>query len=442
MVLAVVVPFATTHNLGVTGNVRPAIVENGSSVVTYRIQNKTLSTIAFAPDGSSFTIVRNGILKIAPNGAQSILPNAVVSEYDRPADTGSPSIVYANGFLWYEAYRGIVRERPDGTGHRWYQFGLNTNGFLNSMALTASSDGIYFTATHAGSLSSPPFSVIGHIDAAFQLSVTPVAALFAQRVPQLVWSPDNRLDYFEVNAVYDPAKRADTFTTYMYQLQADGSSLLLGTGNGCTPSDIPVSALGAIYFIGSKFGVSGSTVDENALCRATVHGSIQPITPRSQNSPSAIAVDSQGDIWSAGFFSTGLRSYNLLNKAISNPANLDGLTVDPEFLYVGPDQNVYFYSSDQAGFLYGAYVRHQMVVTPNSLNLNAFDNASIEFFVAEPVKGGAAWTARSLDPSVATVTPTSSIVGRFHVNEVHVGSTTIVITDALGNVSYVPVTAN
>jgi hypothetical protein len=199
----------------------------------------------------------------------------------------------------------------------------------------------------------------------------------------------------------------------------------------------------AIYFLGSTLVGNGPTNAGNAVCRSTVHGRIGPVTPLTQNPTSAIAVDAQANVWSAGLFGPGLASYNLVNKTVSSPVGPAGATLYSGYLYTGPDQDIYFfghYGPNQT--LFGAYVRHQMVVTPDSIDLNSFDNASVEFFVTESVKGGAPWTVRSLDSGVAIVSPASSLVGRFHVSEVHAGSTTLVVTDALGNVSYLPVTAS
>jgi hypothetical protein len=439
IVVAATIPVFSTHHVDAGSKSRPAIVENGSSVVTYHFPGNGESAIAFAPDGSSFAVVRDGVVKIAPNGAESFLP-----ESEPPAYRGNPDIVYSNGYLWFNVYHGIVRERPDGTGHRYYQLGNVKNGSDYAGPLLASPDGLYFLSSR-DEANYPYYAlpVIGHIDNAFELTVSPVAPAIGYGYPKLVWSPDNHLDYIGSVSVNNYPKQTSTNNTYMYQLQPDGSSTLLGTTHNCAPDSELNVALGAIYFSGSTLIGDNETVLGSAICRATIHGKFGPITPLTQNAASAIAVDAQADVWSTSLFGVGLYSYNLITKAVTGPMNLQGLVPSSDLLYVGPDQNVYFfagYGPNQT--LYGTYVRHQMVATPNSLSLNSFDNATTEFFITEPVRGGAPWTVRSLDPTIATVTPASSLVGRFHVNEAHVGSTMLVVTDALGNVTYLPVTAN
>jgi hypothetical protein len=414
---------------------RPAVVENGSDLVLYHFPNNVPEPVAFGPDGSAYSVVREGILKIAPNGVETFLPNGLAQSANEP-------IVYANGFLWFTVNFGLVRERPDGSDHRFYQY--ESNGGLPGVSgiqnLIAGSDGLYFEGVE-GHYPSPETVVVGRIDALSKITLYNVPG-YSVYGPPLVWSPDGHLDYIATAYGYH------SITVSLEQIAPDGSSVALGTSNRCglrfSSTSNLVSALGAIYYIGDIYDGDGNPVGK-AICRATVTGHIMPITPVLNPSGAAysLAADSSGDLWTTNFFGNGLYSYNILTKSVTGPyepATLDNLG---SFIYVGPDQNVWMFGTYATNQLFfGAYVRHQEVITPTSINLNSIDNASQEFIVTEPIKGGAPWTAYSLNPAVVTVTPASSLVGRFHANEVSAGTTSIVVTDALGNVSYVPVTAN
>jgi hypothetical protein len=71
----VILPPSASHRARPNTRIKPAIVENGSDFVTYRFPSNETTSVAFTPDGNAFARTRGGILKIAPNGAESYVAN-------------------------------------------------------------------------------------------------------------------------------------------------------------------------------------------------------------------------------------------------------------------------------------------------------------------------------------------------------------------------------
>ena len=444
VLLAVSVPLATLLPAGAAQNsrhaasIRPAVVENGSDLVLYHFMGNVSQSVTFTPDGSSWSVLPHGLLKIAPDGTNTLIfPN------NRTA-WAAQNIAYSNGFLWYTVYHGIIRVKPDGTDSRFFQFSMQRDGFHYASNLTPGPGGLYFSSDIRST--SYPYTlstVIGRIDPSFKLTLfaVPPTTGFNLSSP-FVSGPDGLLYFVASKSQYDPKRSLYSTLTTLYRIETNGSQTRLGSSGTCAFPKKLVVALGALYFTGSQIDTTNKLLG-NALCRATLSGRIGAITPlQAGGNTSGITADASGNLWTIDLFGNGLYSYGIGTKQLAGPyepAKLGALVNN--LLYTGPDQNIWFFGSYATNQLfYGAYVRHLISFLPTSITLSATD-ASINFYVSEPLRSGP-WTAVSSNPSIATVTPASSLPGRFTVTKVATGTTTIVVTDALGNLSYEPVTSN
>ncbi len=415
----------------------------------YHFPGNQPGNVTFTPDGSAYSIVRDGILRIAPDGTKSFVGGA--STYG--GFSTSQRLVYSNGFLWIEGHQGLVRMHPDGTDSRYFQL-PSANGQRQLTNLTAGANGIYYTyydqteSFPDGSTLVGP--VLASISNSFVQTIYPLVAPVVVRnnyyngpnVGSIVYGPDGNV-YFEYNKLTGKPLSFGRVTP-------TGVVTLFTSPNPCGGAQRFVYEKGLFYFFGYMEGSGTSNQAMNALCRVIPSTGQYTTVATNSTSPSGptslgIVADDDGNLWTSGFFGPGLSSYNAKTGATFGPVDPNVVNVSNRYgrpsLYIGPDQNIYFFGSYASNQLYfGAYVRHQMSFTPSAVGL-VYSDSAMNFYVSEPIAGGP-WTAVSLNPAVATVTPASSSVGRFSVTEVGLGSTSIEVTDVYGNVRYVPVTAN
>ncbi len=405
----------------------------------YHFPGNVQGNVGFTPDGSAYSLVRSGILRIAPDGTKTFVN---VAAYGPRIKVGG-RIVYSNGFLWYEVFEGLIRMRPDGTDSRYLQVPSDFGPQRELTNLTAGADGIYYTYYNGTANGLEP--VLASVTNAFVKTLYPLVAP-APRYPSgstvgsIVYGPDGNV-YFQYN---NPPHKGS-----FGRVTPSGVVTLFPYPDTCGDVKKFVYARGSFYFRVFT-AASGSTPATYSLCRvAPSTGEYSVVLSSTYISPTYsgfdIVADDDGNLWTAGFFGTGLYSYAIPTGVVSGPIDPNVVNVRTAYgfpnLYIGPDQNIYFfgvYASNQIYF--GAYVRHRMSFTPSVVGLLPSD-AAMNFYVSEPIAGGP-WSAISLNPAIATVTPVSSSVGRFSVTEVGHGSTSIKVTDVYGNIQYVPVTAN
>jgi hypothetical protein len=406
----------------------PNVVENGSDVVLYNYPGRGVAPLAFTPDGSAFAEYGNGILKIAPDGTETLLPAD-----DRIVARLAQTIVYSNGYLWYEVYHGIVRIKPDGSQHRFFQFSQDRQGFHYPADLTAGADGLYFNYVTQGSFQASVYH-IARIDVRGVLTVfsLPATSGFIADLP-MVWAKGHL--YFEY-ATTSPTSRGS-----LGRLESDGTIPILPGSSHCFGSSTLVFARNAFYFIGEAYDASLKSLGQ-ALCRATLRGNFATLTPPTQTfSYGFLDVDAQDELWTPDLFGNGLYSYDIATAKVSGPYEPSKISDPGPFLNIGPDQNVWTFTPGpfHASFI-TVYVRHVLMFEPTKVDLSAFA-PSANFVTVESLLRGP-WTAKSLDPAIATVTPAMSQSGRFTVSETGAGTTSIAVTDLYGNVLYEPVTAH
>ena len=413
----------------------------------YHFPGNQPGNVAFTPDGSAYSLVRNGILRVAPDGTKSFV-NATGSAAEIKV---GGRLMYSNGFLWYEVNQGLIRVHPDGTNPRYLQVpsALGQRALDN---LTAGANGIYYTYYNQTSSSSGATlegPVLASITNAFVKTIYPLVAPVPLKygeyngptVASIVYGPDGNV-YFEYGKI--PGKPLS-----FGRVTPAGVVTLFTSPDRCGGAQRLVYSSGSFYFFSST-EPSGPTPGTNLFCRvAPSTGQYTLLMTKTAlslaNLHVGVTADNDGNLWTSGFFGSGLFSYNLATGAVSGPIDPSVVNVYNSYqypaLYTGPDQNIYFFGDYAFNQIYfGAYVRHRMSFTPSVAGLLPSDTA-MDVYVSEPVKGGP-WTATSLNPAIATVTPASSSIGRFSVTEVGHGSTSIKVTDVYGNVAYLPVTAN
>jgi hypothetical protein len=437
---------STTASLAATSSLLPSYPPGDLKL--YHFPGNQPGNVAFTPDGSAYSIVRDGLLRIGPDGTKSFVGG--------PSIYGGGSvnsrIVYSNGFLWYQVHQGLLRVHPDGTDPRYLQL-PSASGQRELDNLTAGSNGIYYTyynetASPTGADLEGP--VLASITSSFIKTVYPLVAPTPQQYPNeyygpsvgsIVYGPDGNV-YFEYNKL--PGKLLS-----FGRVSPTGVVTLFTSPDRCGGAEQFVYLTGLFYFL-SYTEANGPIPGTNMLC-SVVPSTGQYATVLTKPAPTlanpgvGIVADVDGNLWTAGFFGTGLYSYTVATGVAAGPIDPNVVNIYESYrhtnLYIGPDQNVYFFGTYASNQLYfGAYVRHQMSFTPTVVGL-VYSDAVMDFYVSEPVKSGP-WTAVSLNPAIATVTPASSTVGRFSATEVGHGSTSIEVTDAYGNIAYLPVTAN
>jgi hypothetical protein len=426
LVFALVVMFSTSAFARANVVTRPNVVENCSDVVLFHYPGNGVAALAFTPDGSAYSEYQNDILKIAPDGTMTLLP-----ENDRMEPDRGQNIVYSNGYLWYEVYHGIVRIRPDGSEHRFFQFTLTRDGLHYPSYMTAGADGLYFnfvTRTYF----QPSVYHIGRLDARGVLTVFSLPATYAaiNDLP-MVWAAGHL--YFE----YSDSTRSSVGS--LGRLESTGAITLLPGSSHCLGGSTLVAARNALYSIGAAYDASLNYLGE-ALCRATLRGNFATLTAPTQHAFFGyIGVDAQDDLWTTNFFGNGLYSYDIATASVSGPFEPSLLPAPGLYVYVGPDQNVWTFTRNAGQGFVAIYVRHVLMFEPTTVDVSAGAPAA-RFITIESLLRGP-WTAKSLNPAIATVAPAMSQSGRFTVTEVAPGDTSIAVTDLYGNVLYEPVTA-
>ena len=146
---------------------------------------------------------------------------------------------------------------------------------------------------------------------------------------------------------------------------------------------------------------------------------------------------SEDDISTA--FGRNVYRYDIYNGAFTGPYEptlIDQLYAGP---FVGPDDNVWTVRLDADPHHYywpmafQVFVRKIQTLEPTAISVSAGSPTS--FAILETHLNGP-WTSVSLNPSLATASPSSSTTGQFTVSETRPGNTSIKVTDKLGSSSY------
>ena len=154
-----------------------------------------------------------------------------------------------------------------------------------------------------------------------------------------------------------------------------------------------------------------------------------------------MAADFGGNLWMSlytgpGYLLYGYDTYNGKYSAAIEPSLIDRLYAGP---YIGPDDNMWTvrYDTDPHHYYqpngFDVYVKHVQTLEPAGLAL--VPGQTSVFSILETHFNGP-WTAKSLNPAIATVSPESAVNGVFTVLGIGHGTTRIQVKDHLGNVSY------
>ena len=441
---------------------RPSVVENGGTTViepfpTGQGAYPPPSGLAFTPDGTAFFFDGNQdeIGRLSPNGTFTRLsvPGAL-AYYPGYLSGIEPSyaVLYANGYIWMSAKNGIERILPDGSRRQHYFFGTTQ---LSSVA-RGTSGAVFAVVYYQETYNTPTYSSIYRVNV--DGTVTTILKNQQQQLGNIVAGTDGSMYVaYQNDNIFDGGSG-------ILRINLDGSvSNILTIPNVSPTQTDPGSpeigltslafSLGSVYFHYDYFysfyihvpdGLA--RLDPNGTLTKTPYLPQQQAPPGAQNQ-SSIAVDQGGNLWmflqSKPPFSD-LVEYDVRRGSFYNPI-FPGSVFLPyytdtagEYLVVGPDDNIWwtYAASNSQGVGRAAlvsYVRKVQTLAPSSLTL-ASGNAS-NFSVSETHYSGP-WTARSLDPTIATVSPASSTTGAFVATGVGHGTTSIAVTDRLGNVSY------
>ena len=421
---------ARTFSVLRTTTTRPQIVENGTDLVLFPYVTQYVEyappSLAITPNGNAYFVDDlNNLVRLAPDGTYALtaVPHVVQNH----------TIIYARANLWLGAADGLVKIDPDGTHYHHYTLGAT----MNSGLAVGPDNAIYADARvlqSDGNIS----GTIYRIDTHGVVTSVPVPV----QPGDIAFGSDGRL-YFTYTSL--------TASTWgIAQMQANGSVKLfpVATEPCCLEAETDSSLVlgnGNLYF--------EARYDMNSwfFGRIAPSGNITRIT-LPHDFPlgilyGQITADHGGNIWlNVGYAysipTNGLYQYNVYTGHYNGP---HASTVFGQFGYpyagpqIGPDDNIWFAYSNNAGLYVGAYVKHIQTLEPAGISVTAGMPAS--FSILETHLTGP-WTARSLNPSVASVSPASSNTGRFTVTETGPGVASIAVTDHLGNISNELVTAH
>jgi hypothetical protein len=407
---------------------RPRVVENGSDVVTLPFPadtpGGTATNIAFGPDGTAYFVD-------APNELASVSPAGVYTKIPVPR-ASAPQILFARGNLWMSAgSSGVVEVAPNGSHSRWYAFNNANGGFYATGIAMGPKNAVYV----GGFNNSPTLGLVGTFESIDTHGVA--TAIPTPVVP-------SRFAFNKAGQLYfGYSNGAEGFA----RLETDGSTTLLPWpyprytfDNGL--QSFVSSVDGNIYFSTYVYPPTGDYV--GFFGRISPSGVITQIPlPLQDNSYlDDISTDFGGNVWLA-YQTTSqfheLYQYDIYNGKFTGPYEptlIDQVYAGP---FVGPDDNIWTVRFDTdihhyyEPMAFQVFVRKIQTLEPASISVAA--GIPTPFTILETHFNGP-WTAVSLNPSVATVSPASSASGQFTVSETGPGSTSIMVKDNLGNFSY------
>ena len=408
---------------------RPQIVENGTDLVTFPyVDQYAPPSIAFTPNGDAYFVDElNNLVRLAPDGTytETTVPHVVQKH----------TIIYARANIWMGAADGLVKIDPDGTHYHHYTLSQT----MNSGLAFGPDDAIYADAR----VLHDDGTITGRI---YRIDTHGVVSSVAVPVQpgDIAFGSDGRL-YFTYTSLTAGAWG-------IAQLQANGSTKLfqVATQACCQETETDSSLVlsnGNLYFEAQYNNISwffGKIAPSGVITQIPL-----PYNIPTEDVYGSITADHGGNIWlNVGdiYFSaptSGLYQFNVYTGHYNGPyeTSVFGQFVDSySGPFTGPDDNIWFaYQNDLVGLSVGAYVTHIQTLEPGGITVTAATPGS--FTILETHFNGP-WTASSLNPAVATVSPASSTTGDFTVTETGPGVTSIAVKDRLGNVSYELVTAH
>jgi streptogramin lyase len=415
---------------------RPNVVENGSDVVV----RPFATPLYFQSKGFTFTPDGTIYFPYGFGGAIDRFDQAGnFTTISVPRASNQGPIIYAHGSLWTLAgSSGIVKFDVDGSRQHW--FPLTFPGYIaQSSDIAARSDGTYVATTLLSAMGvNTGAGAIERINAQSVIQTT----LIPYAVPTISSGSDGNI-YFS----YAGSSNA----TGIGRIAPSGAITYFPVING---PQKPVYSNGYVYFFQYYIvnGTGGNPTETyvdfskmNATTGVVTHIGL-PVNVGDAASPGQISIDQGGNLWlsveTSSYYGTYLLyGYDVYNGRFTGPIEP---SIISDLYYgdvaVGPDDNVYsfaFYENSTPAI--DVYVRKVQTLEPAGLSVTT---ASPGTFSIRETNYAGPWTAVSLSPGVATVSPATSTTGTFSVTEVAHGTTQIKVEDRLGNVSDETITAD
>ena len=413
-------------------SLRPHIVQNGADFIIrpFNPIPAAATNVAFTPDGNAYFVdAPNEVARVSPDGTLTRIPvpRADYGAHDFGSIPATAPFIYARGRLWMSAdASGVVSVNPDGSGRHWYPLGGAATVFGG--LTIGPDDAIYATAFLYDQSTGVSKNSVFRIDR--RDTVTSVSIPVAGNGPAVFGSDGllyfGYLDYPNTSGVAR-LERDGTTTEFPINHAVNGVHDVVGL----------VLDHGSIYYE-EQWG-------DSSFGRLTPNGSIVNI-PLPGSFAFNLAVDKGGNIWTVVTTPSSaqqLYQYNIYTGHFNGPlaaSSFDAVYAGP---FVGPDDNVYMLLAPSISAFFepaalGVLVRHVQTLEPAAVSV--MSGKASAFSILETHFNGP-WTAQSLNPSIAAVSPGVSPNGTFTVRENGRGSTSIAVRDRLGNVSYESVTA-
>ena len=390
--------------------------------------------LAFTPDGTAFFFngASDEVDRLSPNGSYAKIPV--------PGALISHALIYANGYIWMAAKNGIERILPDGSRRNHYFFGKD------GMEIARGASGAVFAVASYQSGNHPAVSDIYRVNR--DGTVTTIARN-QEYLGNLVAGSDGSM-----YVAYNTATSSGDFSG-IFRINLDGTLSTILTipytaGTSPTNPGTPDIALDSLAFSQGNLYFQeryDSGYAPNGLARLDPSGTLTqtPFPPALQNvAEYDTAVDKGGNLWlnldpypsdrKSPLVEFDVRRSLFYNPIFPGSADLPYYFPLDGYIFVGPDDNIWWlWRGHGAQAALVSYVRKVQTLTPTGLTLAP---GSVATFSISETQYGGPWTAQSLNPSIATVSPASSTTGTFNTTGVGHGTTSIAVTDRLGNVSY------
>jgi hypothetical protein len=436
LVFTIFMPFlgSHTHASGIiqhnksqaaSRSVEPSVIENGTDVVTLPLANPVASQskIGFTPDGSAYFIndfQSNALFRVTPAGSLTTFADLHARGY---------TVLYAQGNLWTTGDEGIVKIKPDGSGHHWYELNMGTSKGYSQGIVSGNDGAVYTVIQYVSSYGYTSSNYLYRIDASGNTTSVriPIASVTG------IVSGANGDFYMSYDDTYGTSGKEGVM-----RFRFDGTVVLFPI---FAENYIPTLAFanGSLYFV-SELRYNATYLDQIAPGDVVKRNSF----PGLYWFPGNLAVDFGGNLWTTNddpqnqYTGYSLYQYDTYTNKFTGPYEPSIIdNISSGFVNVGPDDNIWYlenegqYTGSYANVTgVGVFVRKVQTLEPSATSASAVSFSILEAHYDGP------WTAQSLSPSIATVLPAVSATGTFTAIAAGHGSAQIRVSDRLGNISY------